>query len=359
MKNVLYIIWSLTQGGAERVVINLAKGLDKTRFRPVVCCLNEPGEYAGELESLGIKVISLNKKPKLDLGIIAKLSNVMADERIDIVHTHLWTASFWGRIAARIAHVSVVIVTEHNLDTWKGIFHRLSDRFLSLWTDKIIAVSQSVKRFYVEKIGISQGKIEVIYNGIEIDKFKSEIRNSKFDGPTTLAIIGRLVEQKGHRYLFEALSSLNGKYRVKLMVVGDGPIKDNLQSTVAALQLEDKVVFSGFRNDVSQILKSVDILVIPSLREGLPIIALEAMAAGVPVVATNVGGNSEVVIDGVTGLIVEPKNPSALANAISSLAQDRNYAFQLGVNGRRRVEDIFNLERMVRQTEAVYQACLG
>jgi len=361
-ENILYIIWSLSQGGAERVVINLAKGLDRTRFNPMVCCLNEKGEFANELEDIGIPVIPLHKKGKLDIVVINRLIAVIKQYQIDIVHTHLFGSNLWGRIAAILARVPVIIATEHNVDVQKTRFHLTIDRWLSRRTDKIIAVSNKVKEFYVGK-GISADKIEVIYNGIEITKSPShqvtrspvkdelEIR----DGEVVLAVVGRLVPQKGHRYLFEALGLLNGKYRFKLLVVGEGPMKDSLWSIVNSLLLKDKVIFTGMRKDVRNILGITDILILPSLREGLPIVALEAMASGVPVVATKVGGTPEVVEDGITGLLVESENPFALAEATNRLFNNRGLARKLGENGYKRVKEMFSLEKMVEGHQRVYE----
>ncbi len=352
--NVLYIIWSLALGGAERVVINLAKGLDRVRFNPVVCCLNDEGQFAGELKSEGIKVIALNKQGKFDVSIINKLVKVIKENNISIVNTHLWGANFWGRIAARKAGVPVIIATEHNSDTWKTWLHFILDRWISGFTDKIIAVSASVRDFYVSS-GITAEKIEVIYNGIDAADFKP--KNSKEE--TVLAIIGRLVEQKGHRYLFEALNALNGQHKIKLLVVGDGPLKDSLHDIVSNLRLEDRIVFTGFRKDVPELLKKIDVLVMPSLREGLPIIALEAMAAGVPVVATKVGGIPELITDGKTGVLVEPRNPKALEDGIIRIIDDANLMNEIIHNARKRVEEEFNVNTMAGKTQLLYENILA
>ena len=164
--SVLYIIWSLEIGGAERVVVNLAKGLDKSKFVPLVCCLNEKGALAQELEKEGVRVIALHKQRRIDVSVIKKLVEIIRENHIDIVHTHLWGANFCGRIAARKAKVPVIIATEHNSDIWKTRTYFMLDWWLSLITHKIIAVSESVKAFYVQH-GIDPKKIEVIYNGIE------------------------------------------------------------------------------------------------------------------------------------------------------------------------------------------------
>jgi glycosyltransferase involved in cell wall biosynthesis/peptidoglycan/xylan/chitin deacetylase (PgdA/CDA1 family) len=358
--NILYIIWSLGLGGAERVVINLVKGLDKHKFNPIVCCLNEKGRFAEELEKEGIKIIALNKKSKIDMGVIRQLGKIIRENNVQIVHTHLWGGNFWGRIAAKISGVPVVIATEHNTDVWKNGFYLALDRWLSRWTDRIIAVSQSVKEFYVKK-GIAPKKIEVIYNGIDVNgsqvtSYELQVKGEFGirENETVIAVIGRLVPQKGHRYLFDALYELDGQYSLKLLVVGDGPLLKSLKSQVTSHKLEEKVIFTGLRKDVKDILGMTDILVMPSLREGLPMVALEAMVAGVPIVATEVGGMPELVTNGQTGILVEPENKTALKKAITTLIDDHKLYQYLKDNAKKRITEQFSLEGMLQKTQELY-----
>ena len=360
--NVLYVIWSLETGGAERIVVNLAKGLDKTRYNPMVCCLNWKGKLTHELEQAGITVFILNKKGKIDISIVGRLADIMRKYDIQIVHTHLWGANFWGRIAAKKAGVPVIIATEHNEDVWKTPLNFICDRWLSKWSDRIIAVSNKVKEFYVSK-GIRPEKIEVIYNGIDADglrvsgfvglRVKEElgIKNDEI----ILAVIGRLVPQKGHRYLFEVLHQLDGKYNLKLLVVGEGPLKKELQLIAYSSQLTEKIVFTGLRNDVPRLFKAIDILVMPSIREGLPIVALEAMVCGVPIVATRVGGTPEVVIDGETGKLVEPKDCLALKEAITQVIENKSVTQRMVDNARKLVKEKFSLTNMLDETQRLYE----
>jgi len=354
--NLLYIIWSLGLGGAERVVINLAKGLDKTKFNPMVCCLNEKGEFANELENEGIKVIALNKKGRFDISVIFKLISIIRQYKIDIVHTHLWGANFWGRIAAEITRVSVVIATEHNVDSWKTKFYLAIDRWLSHSTEKIIAVSDKVKEFYMSK-GIDANKIIVIHNGIDIKRYELALGNKK-DKEITLAVMGRLVLQKGHRFFLMALKELIRSYKVKGLIIGSGPLEQELRQLSQNLGLNGNVTFTGLRQDIPDLLKTIDILVIPSLREGLPIIALEAMASGIPIVATKVGGNPEVVLDGQTGILVPAGDSMALAEAIERLIKDKNLVRKFSEKALDRIKEYFTLEKMVKETEEVYRECL-
>jgi glycosyltransferase involved in cell wall biosynthesis/peptidoglycan/xylan/chitin deacetylase (PgdA/CDA1 family) len=376
--NVLYVIWSLGLGGAERVVINLAKGLDKNKFNAAVCCLNDKGQFAYELEKEGIEVIALNKKGAFDIAVIFSLISVIKQHRIDVVHTHLWGANFWGRIAAKLARVKVIIATEHNEDVWKNGFYRFLDKKLQNSTDKIIAVSNSVKEFYVSKVGISSDKIQVIHNGIDVGEAHSSSAHELIslraknhthdairkefgikDDEIILGVIGRLVPQKGHKYFLLALKELLNNHKVKGLIVGSGPMEEELKQYSKDLGFNGSVVFTGLRKDIPELLNSIDIVVMPSLREGLPIIALEAMAQGVPVVATNVGGNTEVIKQNETGILVEPENETDLVNALGRLLGDKKLLQKMGENGLLRVKELFSLENMVEQTEELYTECLA
>lgn len=362
--NVLYVIWSLGLGGAERVVISLAKGLDKTKFNPIICCLNEKGQFASELEQAGIKVIALHKKGPLDLSIIGKIRRVIRENKIDVVHTHLWGANLWGRIAAKKAKVPVIIVTEHNEDVWKKAHHFMLDRWLSKRTDAIIAVSKAVKEFYVRR-GIPGSKIQVIYNGVgasgkwgQVPSSRSKI-TSAGSVPICLAIIGRLVRQKGHGYFLETLKALVKNHKVQGLIIGSGPMDEELRALAKSYNLNGSVKFLGLRDDVNQLLSTIDILVMPSLREGLPMVALEAMSYGIPVVGFSVGGMPEVVEDGVTGVLVAPQDNKALTAGIERLLKDRALAQRMGENARKRVEERFSLKEMINSTERLYQSCLS
>ncbi len=363
MLNVLYIILNLGQGGAERVVIDLAKTLDRSRFNPTVCCLYDKGPFAEELERENIKVIALNKKRRVELSIIKKLIGIIRENDIHIVHTHLWGPNFWGRIAAKIAKTPVIIATEHNEDTWKSKFYFLLDKWLFHWTDRVIAVSNGVKKFYVNKAGLDAKKIEVIHNGINVNKeegnqfsisrLKKEL-GIKGD-ESVLAVIGRLVPQKGHRYFLMALKELLAKYRIRGLIIGSGPLEQELKEFSQNLGLQNNVIFTGFRQDVPNLLKAIDVLVMPSLREGLPITSLEAMAVGVPVVATKVGGTPEVIIDGQTGILVAPNSHTALKEGISRLIDNSNLSPQIINNAKTRIKAEFSIAKMVNTTERLYE----
>jgi glycosyltransferase involved in cell wall biosynthesis len=173
-----------------------------------------------------------------------------------------------------------------------------------------------------------------------------------------LSVIGRLVEQKGHRYLFEAVRQLKGNFKIKLLVIGDGPLLQSQKLAVSrSSTLRDSVIFTGLRKDVPRLLQATDLLVLPSLREGLPMVALEAMASSIPIVATNVGGMPEVIEDRVTGLLVEPEDPASLAEGLRTMLHDRAFARRLGESGYRVGKERFAVETMVKANEKLYGEC--
>ncbi len=364
----MYVIWSLGLGGAERVVLNLAKGLDKTKFEPVICCLNWPGEFAAEAEAAGIEVIALGKKPGVDFGIIGRLVAAMCSRQADIVHTHLWTANFWGRIAAVRAGVPVIIASEHGISTRRGAFKFLADRILSLFSDRVTFVAENVKRQFARKTVYNQRKAIVVYNALppeSADVTRGERIKQEFGiqaGESVISCIGRLSPEKGHQYLFEALTQFDSSYKYKVLIVGDGKLLESLQSSVvsrpclpAGRSLQGKIVFTGLRKDVPNILAATDICVIPSTREAHSMVALEAMAAGVPVIASDVGGMSEIIADDVTGFLVPAGDAAALALKIQILLEDDQRRRQFSRQGLTVVRERFGVVSMIRASEKLYR----
>jgi sugar transferase (PEP-CTERM/EpsH1 system associated) len=360
--NVFYVIWSLQTGGAERVVADLARGLDRERFRPVVCCLNFKGRLAEEVERSGATVHALGKRPRLDLRTLVRLARLMRQERADVVHTHLWTSSLWGRLAALLARVPVRVVTEHDIDTWRRGWHFAADRFLAAITDHFIFVSREVEAFYHERLGLDPARGQVVRNGVDLSPFDAAVDPGEVRERIGLprdavvaGVVGRLDERKGHRYFLEAFALLAGREpALRGLVVGEGREGAAIEARHAALGLGERVRLLGYWPSLAEALAATDVFVLPSLMEGHPLAVLEAMAAGKPVVATRVGGNPEAVEDGVTGLLVPPRDPEALANAIATLARDPERARLMGREGRRRVEQRFSLDSARRANEELY-----
>ena len=360
--SVLYVIWSLQMGGAERVVADLARSLDRRLFRPLVCCLNFKGGLAGPLEAEGVPVFALDKRPRLDLRVLVRLVRLMRRERVDVVHTHLWTSSFWGRLAGAVARVPVVVITEHNLDTWRRAPHLLADRLLGRVTDDWVFVSREVEAFYRARLALPAGRGHVVHNGVDLvpferrpDPAEARARMGLPAGAPVAGVVGRLEARKGHRFFLEAMRRVVDRLPGAMgLIVGEGKEKEALLAQRDALGLHDAVRIVGYWPDLAEALAALDVFVLPSLMEGHPLAILEAMAAGKPVVATDVGGNAEAVEPDSTGLLVPPADPEALAGAIVSLLDAPERARQLGAAGRRSLDRRFSLGAAVRANEEVY-----
>jgi len=358
---VAYVIWSLEPGGAERIVMNLAKLADRTSITPAVICLNQKGALAEELEGRGIRVTALGKKPGFDPAIILGLSREVRRMGPDILSTHLWTSNFWGRIAGLLCRVPVIVATEHNLPHSRRFHHYLADYLLAALTNRVIAVSESVEKAFRRKLPGLGRKIVVIRNGIPVEEFEDASGTSikgelgLGESEPIVATIGRLVEQKGVTYLIQAAPEILNHYpAARFVVAGDGPLRPALEKEAKALGVVSSFLFLGTRKDVPDILGSTDIVAVPSLYEGLPLSVLEAMAAGKPIAATRVPGITEVVEDGREALLVPPGQPEALAEAIVRLLGDAALGRLLAKNARERVRREFAVERMVSETESLY-----
>jgi glycosyltransferase involved in cell wall biosynthesis len=267
----------------------------------------------------------------------------------------------YGRLAARLANVPVVITAEMAVDLWKGKTHLALDGLLARWTDRVVGNSQAVVAFY-ERAGVPPERLACIPSGIadeeppDIDR--SAVRLSlglEADCPVAV-FVGRLAPQKGVKDLILALDVLQHvRPRLRTLIIGDGPSRPSLEELAGAFHLDGRVRFLGHREDVPQILAAADVLVLPSLYEGLPNVVLEAMRFRKPVVATSAPGTTEVVVHGETGLLVPIHAPTELARAIRSLIDDPTFAGRLGEGGRAHAETNFRADTMVERFVVLYQ----
>ena len=362
---VLYLIWSLDFGGAEQVVADLARKLDRQTFKPIVGCLNGKGRLAPLLEREGIKVFALCKKPGFDFFLIPKLLNLIRTERIDLIHTHLFTANLWGRLAGKLSGVPV-ISSEHGMDNWRKGFRLTLDRWLTPACKRIVFVSKAVKQFYMAKNGSINGKSRVIYNGINVANFQvpdeaQAVRESLGlnDQNKVIGIVGRLVPEKAHVDFIEAIQLLKEKHKsVVGLVVGEGELMNRLKKRVQDAHLQNHIVFTGFRSDMPRLYQAMDVCVLSSLREGFPLTVLESMAAGIPVVATKVGGVVELIEDGKDGLLISPGDSPALVEAIRRILEDQELKSVLVQNAKEKVRDYFSIEKMVNDHASLYTEVL-
>ncbi len=280
-----------------------------------------------------------------------------------IFHVHLnWPlACFHEALAAKFCRVPAVVATAHLCTPISGARHWIKQRLLASAVDRYIAVSGEVEERLCQDLGVRASKVRVVRNGIRLDRFDqpsdSSLRAMLTRGNDCPVIFtpARLHTQKGLTYLLEAARLVPDAVFV---LAGDGPERDRLQERARGLGVDGRVRFLGHRQDIPQLMASCDVFVLPSLYEGLPLTVLEAMAAGKPVVATAVGGTDEAVVDGVTGLLVPPANPTQLAGAIRRLLADGALAARLAKSGRDRAIQQFSSEAMVNGVTRVYEESL-
>lgn len=360
--NLLYLITELNVGGAEKVLARLVAGLNKEKYRILVCSLQKKGPVADEIEQCGIKVVSLDMKGKLNLNAPLKLFSLLKKEKVDILHSYLFHANLLARIVGRLARVPIIISSERTMEM-EGNHRVIINRLTAFLADCITANSNSVREFISRQISIDPKKLVTIYNGLDVSEFQgkrnsSEVRKKWGIDPDKVVIgcVARLDPRKGHEYLFKAAVRVVDKHPNALfLLVGYGLLRKKLEDMTEELGLASKVIFTGVCDDVPRMLSIMDIFVLPSLYEGFPNAVLEAMAASRPVVATSVAGTPEIVVDNETGILVPRANPEALAEAINSLIQTPERAEKMGRAGRLRVENYFSLEKMVKRTEELYE----
>lgn len=365
---VMLVAIGLGVGGTETHILELASRLDRSRFTVTVCALKSGGTMAQELEKRGVRVLSLDGTGKLDARVIVRLFKLLRAEQPDVVQAFLFWANVAARACGRILRAFPVISSYHDEVVSEGWLVRVVDRLTLTWTDRIVCCSGAVGRSVVSRIG---GKIEhctIIPFGVDIEQFEATAAATRRelglrDNQKVIGTVCRLVEpKKGLRFLLQAMAVLGRKYGqppCQLLIVGDGPSRHELELLREQLDLSSWVVFAGSRRDIPRVLHALDAFVLPSLYEGFGIALLEAMAAGKPVIATAVGGIPEFVLSGETGLLIEPGNVEALADAIDRLLSHPQQARIMGAKGRIRVGESYHISTVVRQHEQVYTACLA
>lgn len=358
---VLYLNHSMEMGGIETLIDEFATRFRARGLSPSVGVLNGGGTLEGKLHAKGIPVIRLGKRDRVDLDTIAKLRQILKRDNVKVLHTHNYSSWFYGVLAVRGIGGVRHIHTEHsNVECRRWIY---AERLMSRFTNKIVSVSGSVKDFMVERQHISPGRIEVIYNGVDTQRFRpdsrarTEYRNKFSFGEKTFVacIVARLSPVKDHETLLGAFSMLaKERPETRLLIVGEGDIRVRLESLSRDLGVCDRVIFLGERHDIPEILNAADVFVLSSISEGHNMSLLEAMATGIPVVVTRVGGNTEIVLDGVCGFLVPPRDPHALCDRIGALAGNESLMRAMGEKGREAVLKCFNVDGMIDRYLRLY-----
>ena len=376
LQRILFIATTTHVGGAEKILSAIAKHLHQDRVNVAVCSLKSKGPYGEHLESLGIPVYSFEIASDSGLrGLLSYLLSLPAlvrqirSFRPQIVHAFLFRANLLARIAASLCRVSINISSIRIIENDRPFYFFL-DRLTSCLVTQYLAVSERVKEVTCKRSHIDAERIRVIRNGIDLSPFAAMGRGDNHDssarqfgiGPQSLVCgtVARLHHQKGIRNLIDAFVLLQAEFpNLKLLLVGDGPERSNLTNQAAALGVSQSVIFAGQKNSPVQYLKLMNIFVLSSLYEGFPNAVLEAMAAHVPVVASDVGGVSELVRHEENGLLVPPGDPSTLAEAIRTLLLNPEKARLMASSAYDRIRKEFSLEGMLNKYDELYEDLLS
>jgi sugar transferase (PEP-CTERM/EpsH1 system associated) len=367
--NILHIYQNSKIGGIQQQLINLLNAYDKDVFNPIFCCLSPLHEIGQEMQRSGVETIALNRKRyhKVSPGIVMDLYRIMKEKNIHVVRTHKYRSNLYGRIAAWLAGVPVVVASVHgNYRTDKRFEHKIVNKLLYHVTDRIIAVSESIREDIIKFDNLDPSKIMVFRNGVNLERFCDKGRSKTIlrelslpDDAMILGFIGRLVINKGVGYLLDAFHKVKQKNKnIKLLLVGDGVLMDELKAKAQRSGLSEDVIFTGSRRDIVDILSTIDVFVMPSIAEGLPNALLEAMAVGKPIVASAVGGIPEVIKDEVTGMLVRPGDAEALAEALNKAIDDREIAEKMGLEARKLVQSNYSIDATARRWESLYRSLL-
>jgi glycosyltransferase involved in cell wall biosynthesis len=361
---VLHLSTSSGPGGAERVISTLAQALNDDRFR-VIVGLFKSGWLQTECERLGVETRVIPLKGTLHMQWFRNCFRLVREERIALIHGHEFSAIVYGWIVSRLAGIFFVGTVHGKNYFWQKLRRRLAYRTISR-LGQLVAVSEDLKDFIVKTVGIPASRVQVIYNGVEsgspvsdaeIDRCRAELGLSA--GDPVIGTVGSLYPVKGHRYLLDAMPTILRQYpNAVLLLIGRGELEISLKEQTQRLGIEERVRFLGMRQNVPKLLAVMDVFVLPSLSEGLSLALLEAMASGKPVVATHVGGNSELIDHGRTGFLVQPEDARDLAANLLKLLSDPEKMQQFGRQAAERVRQHFSMGLMVDRYRDLYARAL-
>ncbi len=369
---ILHLVLALNVGGLERMLIRLLAHTDRDRFAPTVCALDEPGDLAPELAALGVPLTVVRRGPGIDPRLPVRLAARLRREGARLVHTHNATPHLYGGVAAAIARARTgarfprVLHTKHGRNAPDVPRKVLLNRIASTFSDRVVAVSEDAAAVARDVERVDPRRIVTIPNGVDTREFRPggdpRAARAALGVPQDgfhVGCVARLAAVKDHGTLLAAfervLRAIPGAH---LTLIGDGPERAALTDRARALGIAGAVTFAGAHPDVAPLLAAFDAFALSSVSEGNSLTLMEAAAAGLPIVATRVGGNAEIVEDGVTGLLVPPRDPARFAEALLALAGRADRA-ALGAAGRARVDQRFGLETMARRYHELYAEVLG
>lgn len=367
---IMQVTWSLVAGGAEMYAFTIARGLDPARYRVFMCAIDQGGALEPEVKASRIPYRIMNRKPGIDLKLMWRMYRLFRETGATVIQTHHFNQLFYSFIGAKLTGAKI-LHTEHSIEVYKQRRFRIALRLLSIFCEKVIAIGSEGAGVLTDQVGIPKRKVLIMRAGVDVAKFnesRSDARSTLglSEGDRVITIVARLYPEKNHILLlnafkqvmnysgdFNAPGSSRGHYR--LLIAGEGTQRQRISDEIARLGLQDSVQLMGVRRDVATLLVASDVFVLSSDREGLPIAVLEAMAAGIPVVATAVGDLPSVVEDSVTGRVVPPGDANAMAAAISDILSDPDRAREMGQRGREIAASKYSLQATINQYEKLLQ----
>lgn len=353
---VCHLSLTLCTGGLERLLVDFARFHDRQRFELEFIALGETGAPAEEIQQMGCPVIQFPLTARGKLAKIRQLSDFLNQRDYDLLHTHNAYPHFYGSLAAYRSRIPVTIQSRHGRRFGETFSERMQFAIASRFSDRVVPVSDDTG-LRCKKIGwLDDSKVTRIWNGIDVDRFV-------FTGPAdklTAITVSRLSPEKDLGTMLYAVKQVVQQIpQFRLLIVGDGPERERLKQIAAELHLTTHVEFLGERKDIPQLLSQAGFYVSSSLTEGISLTLLEAMSVGLPVVATQVGGNPEIVQQPETGALVPSANPALLASALVQMCQNQSQWAEIGRRARQRVEQYFNIRTMIKDYEKLYLEILN
>ncbi|MCW8886629.1 MAG: TIGR03088 family PEP-CTERM/XrtA system glycosyltransferase [Motiliproteus sp.] len=368
--HIAHLTYSFRVGGLENGMVNLINTLPTDRYHHTIICLSGyDQDFFNRIQTENVDITNLNKKPGNDLGMHFRLIKLLRKLRPDISHSRN-TAALECQLAAFIAGVPYRIHGEHGWDHASFLQqkrHILIKKMLRPIIHLYVALSKEGRAYLTDTIGISGKYINHICNGVDVNKFTSNSGSTSFlpknwnlDSDIIFGCVGRMADVKNHHLLADAFISLcrdipNGSDRLRLIIIGDGINRAGVVDKLEKVGLSDQIWIPGSREDIAAILPTFNVFILPSLAEGISNTILEAMASGLPVIATNVGGNPELVECGHSGTIVPSNDAEAMANAMSTYVTVPDLVKKHGNYARKRAETVFSIESMVNRYDSLYQ----
>jgi len=357
---VQHVVLSLQPGGLENGVVNVINGLDPERFESSVCCLKRGGEFARRIADPRVQVHEMGWVGGNDLRLPFRLARLFRESGTQIVHTRNAEAFFYGFLGAKLAGVPAIVHSEHGRTFDDRRVRFTLQRWMTRFTDAVFAVSGQLKADLVRHVGLPDHAIDVLYNGVDLDRFGDTSSRERqraawgiVPGELVIGSVGRLVPVKNYGLLLRAVAESGLPAHVVL--VGEGTQREPLLAQAQALGIHERVHLLGHCDNVNELLPALDIFVLPSLSEGMSNTLLEAMAARLPPLVSDVGGNREIVRDGTDGLVFASGDAAGLGTRLRLLCQDESLRTRLAAAARERVLEAFDIRAMVQRYEQLYQ----